>query len=87
MGAPLAPWTKLWLIGGMLVFLGAGIPLLIILDYLPSTLWLLGGAALASMTGLFLGYYAMAIYIRVHRPPRDDPFSHDEGDDGLPKFD
>jgi Na+-driven multidrug efflux pump len=42
-------------------------------------LWLLGGAALASMIGVFLGYYAMTIYIRVHRSsrPRDDYFTNE----------
>jgi len=60
-------WTKLWIIGGVLVFLGAGIPFLIVLGYLPSTLLLLGGAILSSIIGVFLGYYAMAIYIRVHK--------------------
>ncbi len=77
----MAIWTKLWLIGGVMVFLGAGIPALTVLGYLPSNLLLLGISAFASMAGLFLGYYAMAIYLRVHRPPRreprDDYFHHD----------
>jgi len=79
MRRPLPIWTKLWIIGGVLVFLGAGIPFLIVLGFLPSTLWLLGGAALASMIGVFLGYYAMTIYIRVHRShrPRDDYFTNE----------
>ena len=79
MHRPLAIWTKLWIIGGVLVLLGAGIPFLIVLGYLPSTLLLLGGSALASMIGVFLGYYAMTIYIRVHRRPRhrDDYFWED----------
>ncbi|NOX64089.1 MAG: hypothetical protein GXP42_19455 [Chloroflexi bacterium] len=66
-------WTKLWLVGGVLVFLGAVIPFLIVLGYLPSGLWLLGGAMLASIIGVFLGYYAMTVYVRVHRrgPPRE----------------
>jgi len=67
MNRPLPIWTKLWIIGGMLVFLGASIPFLIVLDFLPSNFLLLGGAVLASIIGVFLGYYAMAIYIRVHR--------------------
>ncbi len=71
MGRSLAIWTKLWIIGGVLVFLGAGIPFLIVLGYLPSTLLLLGGAMLASIVGVFLGWYALSIYVRVHRggPP------------------
>ena len=80
MRRPLPIWTKLWIIGGVLVFLGAGIPLFIILKMIPSNLFLLAVAFISSMVGLFLGYYAMALYIRVHRPPRpprDDYFHHD----------
>jgi hypothetical protein len=67
MKRPLPIWTKLWFIGGVLVILGAGIPFLIVLGYLPPSLALLGAAALASIIGVFLGYYAMSIYIRVHK--------------------
>ena len=67
----LAPWTKFWLAGGVLVFLGFGIPLFTVLDIIPANLFLLCGSAVASMIGMFLGYYAMALYVRVHRrrPP------------------
>ena len=55
----------------MLVVLGAGIPFLIVMKVIPSSLLLLGIAIIASMVGVFLGYYAMSIYVRVHRgPPR-----------------
>lgn len=77
---PLPIWTKLWLIGGFLVLLGVGIPALTVMHLLPASLLLLGGAAIASMIGVFLGYYAMVIYIRVHRPPKrppDDYFHHE----------
>jgi len=64
---PLPIWTKLWIAGGVLVFLGAGIPFLIVMSYLPANFLLLGGAMIASMIGVFLGYYATSIYIRVHK--------------------
>ena len=79
MHRPLPIWTKLWIIGGVLVFLGAGIPLLTIMKVIPSNLFLLGVAMISSVVGVFLGYYAMVIYVRVHRPPRpprDDYFHH-----------
>ncbi len=80
MRRPLAIWTKLWIIGGVLVFLGAGIPLFTMMKVIPANLFLLGGAIISSLVGVFMGYYAMAIYVRVHRPPRpprDDYFHHD----------
>ena len=67
MRRPLAIWTKLWIIGGMLALLGVGIPFLIVMKVIPSNLLLLGIAIIASMVGVFLGYYAMSIYVRVHR--------------------
>jgi hypothetical protein len=72
MRRPIAIWTKLWIIGGVLVLLGTGIPFLIVMKVLPSNLLLLGFAIIASMVGVFMGYYAMSIYVRVHRrgPPR-----------------
>ena len=72
MKVSLAVWTKLWLIGGTLVLLGVGVPLFIILGFLPLSLLLLGAAMIAAMVGVFLGYYAMVIYVRVNRrgPPR-----------------
>ena len=64
-----------------MVFFGAGIPALTVIGYLPANFLLLGIAAIASMVGAFLGYYAMAIYVREHRAskPRrskDDYFFH-----------
>jgi hypothetical protein len=59
--------TKLWIMGGALVFLGAGIPLFIILDFLPLSPWLLGLAALSSIVGTFLGFYATAVYVQTRR--------------------
>jgi len=59
--------TKLWIIGGALVFLGAGIPFLMILKFLPLSLLWLGVAALSSIVGTFLGFYATAIYIQTRR--------------------
>lgn len=77
----MALWTKLWIMGGILVVLGVAIPAGTVLGFIPASLILLGGAAIASMVGVFMGYYAMAIYLRVHRPPRreprDDYFHHD----------
>jgi hypothetical protein len=72
MRRPIAIWTKLWIIGGVLVLLGTGIPFLIVMKVLPSNLLLLGFAIIASMVGVFMGYYAMSIYVRVHHrgPPR-----------------
>lgn len=72
MKVSLAIWTKLWLIGGALVLLGVGAPLFMILGFLPRSLLILGGSLIASMVGVFLGYYAMVIYVRVNRrgPPR-----------------
>ena len=80
MRRPLAIWTKLWIIGGALVVLGVAIPLLTMMKVIPSSLLLLGGAIISSLVGVFMGYYAMTIYVRTHRPPpkRDDYFSHDE---------
>ena len=79
MRQPLAIWTKLWIVGGVLVLLGVGIPFLIVMKVIPASLLLLGFAVIASMVGVFLGYYAMSIYVRVHRPrqPRDDYFRQD----------
>ncbi len=79
MRRPLPIWTKLWIMGGVLVFLGVGIPLFTILGSIPSNLFLLGASAISSMVGVFMGYYAMAVYVRVRRPPRppqDDYFHH-----------
>lgn len=68
----LSIWTKLWIIGGALVFLGAGIPFSMVMHFLqPSLLWL-GVAALSSIIGTFLSLYATSLYMQAHRrrPPR-----------------
>jgi hypothetical protein len=65
-------WTKLWAIGGTLVFIGAGVPFLMVLHIIPST-FLLGGICFVSSTiGVMLSYVAMATYIRSARSKDDD---------------
>ncbi|HEY64524.1 MAG TPA: hypothetical protein G4O02_08120 [Caldilineae bacterium] len=67
-------WTKLWITGGFLVLLGAGLPLLMILQILPSTFLLAFISFAASNIGVVFGYIGMTTYVRVHRggPPFDD---------------
>ncbi len=60
-----------WLIGvgGVLVFLGALLPFLMVMRLLPSTFFLNFFSYAASVSGLFLGLLGIAIYVRIHRPP------------------
>jgi hypothetical protein len=61
-----------WLIGvgGVLVFLGALLPFLMVMRLLPSTFFLNFLSYAASVSGLFLGLLGISIYMRIHRPPQ-----------------
>ena len=65
-------WIRLWITGGALVFIGAGLPFSMVMRFVEPTFLLLGLAALASIIGTFLSLYATSLYMQTHRrrPPR-----------------
>lgn len=58
---------KLMLIGFVLLLLGAGLPFLMLLNYIPSTFFLNFFAYGASTVGLILGFIGIALYMRQNR--------------------
>ena len=64
---------KVIALGFVLVLLGAVIPWLIVLGYIPSTFFLNFFAFGASVAGLFLGIVGAATYVRdIRRKKRDE---------------
>lgn len=59
-------------IGFFCVLLGAILPFLIILGFLPSTFFLNFLAYGVSTAGIFLGVIGVATYVRKHRPPEEE---------------
>lgn len=57
--------VRLIVIGGVLVVFGAVAPFAMIMHWVPSTLWLNGLSALATIFGLVIGLYGTFEY--VHR--------------------
>jgi len=56
--------VKLLIIGGVLVVLGALIPLLMVLQVITSTFFLNFFSYAASIAGLFMGFIGVAYYVR-----------------------
>lgn len=66
-------YRKLIFLGFLLVLTGFVVPFLMVIKVMePSFLWgfLSYGASIA---GLFLGLIGSALYVRIHRKPKDDP--------------
>lgn len=59
-------------IGFFLVLIGAIMPFLIVLGFLPSTFFLNFVAYGASTAGIFLAVVGVATYVRKHRPPEEE---------------
>ena len=65
-------WTEMWIAGGALVFIGAGVPLLMMLHMIPSTFLLAGISFVSSSVGIMLGYIALAVYLKNSRNKHDN---------------
>ena len=66
----LSPWHLIG-VGAALEVVGVVLPWLMILHILPSTWGWNGLAFLSGVTGLFLGYVGVTMYVRLHRPRRN----------------
>ncbi len=69
---PISPWRLIG-VGGVLEVVGVALPMLMVVDVLPST-WLLNGVAfLAGISGLFLGYLGVLMLVQARRHREDHP--------------
>lgn len=65
--------NRLFFAGLVLVIVGAVLPMLMILDLVPSTMFLNFAAYLSSVIGLFLGILSAASWFEIRRHRDDDP--------------